>query len=104
MGDQERSFRGGLKNVNIWYAHQITTVLCLLRVAPGVNPYQKRGWTNFERHIGGFLHGSQFYHLEKVIEGQPKWKELETTYFNTSTKREPPMIPEAFDEFLEERT
>lgn len=52
---QEASFKGGLKHVNLWYAHPLTYVWLLTVVPYGVSPYTERGWPMFERSIAGLV-------------------------------------------------
>lgn len=94
------SFMHGLKSVNLWYSHQMTTVWMLTRVPKGVKPYVERGWPCFERQVATMtkpFHFSLDLGLLPEDYGGRQYYDLKNT---CNCKRPPPVHPSVFRESL----
>jgi hypothetical protein len=99
--DEElESFKRGLKSVNLWYAHKMTTVWMLTKVPNGVRPYDDRGWPNFERELATMTKPFHFaLDLGLIHEGY-ETREYYTLKDHCNSRRSAPMHPSDFRNIL----
>lgn len=120
-------FVNAMKIINVWYAHQCTHTWAMstLPAEEGVNPYNLRGWCNFEQLVSAFSQGPILdlgsldldsenlvhrYKEKKVAKDVVEEKKVVINDANFGEvlrnlhgKRRVPMVTEGFDTFLNER-
>lgn len=99
---ETNSFKGGLKNCNLWYAHEAIEAWLLTTVPLGVTPYTERGWPTFERAISSMITPD---HMLLDI-GQYKAdnaKSWPLIYKECKAGRSPPKAPDLFNAELAQK-
>ena len=96
-------FDRGLKNVNLWYAHQQTVVWLIKWTPPTMEyAYMSRGWPFFESQVAALIKDSR-----KLFDfGQCKLdriKDWNDAYGQCQIMRRPPMTPDHFAEAIKSK-
>lgn len=100
--EQQESFKRALRNVNLWYAHELVFSLLLTLVPDGVKPYMERGWPSFEYAISGLIKSDgMFLDLAGIPwEGPAKFKDWDDfasrVLFPCRISRPAPCTPASF--------
>ena len=102
--EEKATFGRGLKGINEWYGHQLTTVLLVddeLPPGPKTNSkqYLERGWCLMEFYASGIVKNSlNLISLSELSGEETEWWQV---YNNGKAGRAPPMVPTAFAVKLE---
>ena len=102
--EEKATFGRGLKGINEFYGHQLTTVLLVddeLPPGPKTNSkqYLERGWCLMEFYASGIVKGSDcLISLSKLSGDETSWLYVR---INGTAGRAPPMAPAAFAVKLE---
>jgi len=105
---QERSpeeharFKRGLHDVNLWYAHQLSSVWLLKWTLERVtNKYMDRGWPFFEQAVASMLTDSvNLIELNENTIQSNNWTALLRL---SNVDRKPPMLPGDFAQALQQK-
>ena len=88
---EDALFRRALADLELWYAHEQTTVLLLTESGVG-RRYEERGWTTYESLVARILKARSYMVWPAVIDvGHPA---------RSQEMQAPPPTPEAFREML----
>lgn len=104
---QKATFSAGLKTINVWYVHRLTTVILVTSLPAGaasnysnVTAYSARGWTSTERALSSIVKSTSclFDAAKLDDEGSLVEEDLEKLV----AKRRAPIEPEKFCNNLRE--
>mmetsp|Transcript_33628 Transcript_33628/g.73187 ORF Transcript_33628/g.73187 Transcript_33628/m.73187 type:complete len:527 (-) Transcript_33628:126-1706(-) len=92
-------FSEALRSVNLWYAHQHTTVWMLKWTPPGMPEYTCRGWPSFEQATASMIKDSRrIFDLDgERLSSASSWMAI---YQNSRAGRSPPINPIDFKKVL----
>lgn len=94
------SFKRGLCDVNLWYAHQATDSWLLTMPLPDSLPYDERGWPTFERAVSSMLTPCYaLVDLETFAQDGGRKNQQKN-----QPARNPPFIATLFAELLNDKT
>jgi len=92
---ESMAFEKALRDINLWYAHQHTTVWMLRWTPPGHPKYMDRGWPFFEQATSCMIKDcTRIFEIKPDNIGFPDWMR---------STRSPPIIPDDFEKLLEEK-
>jgi len=98
--EEAQSFKKGLQQVNIVYAHQVIDTWMLQWTPKEIPNYMQRGWPFFERCVSSLIKdAAKLYDIKHMFDYQ-SWQQVHD--FSTED-RLPPITPAAFDKLLEEK-
>lgn len=104
--EETASFKRGLRDVNLWYAHRYTISVLLTPVPEGVRPYKERGWPTFEFNISCLAKNpNRVLDLGVALPGPEETFEdfddiMSKLVSPCKAKRPPPCSPETFETVL----
>jgi len=95
-------FKRGLKDVNLWYAHEATESWLMTEPLLGKLPYESRGWPTFERCISSIATRRHalldFGQYNPAADVDKYWGKI---WRRCTAKRQPPITPSTFCVLLE---
>jgi len=92
--EEQASYERSLHHMNLWYAHQETSVWLLSKPPPSTQPYGERGWPTFERAISQMITpGCKVLDLG-LLDG--RCKDWSRTVEVCKAGQQPPTVPETF--------
>jgi len=95
--DEASSFARGLEDCYLWFAHQTTECWLLQAVAPGMVPYEDRGWPYFEVEISSMITP------QHMLINIGKWRTNISDWFRLyQACRMERSVPETPNDFLED--
>jgi hypothetical protein len=99
---EQATFKCGLRNVNLWYSHQLTSVWLLKWVPDRVtHKYMDRGWPFFEQAISSMITDStNLVDLDCNSVESCDWTSLHEL---CRSQRKPPMLPDIFAARLQQK-
>lgn len=106
---EKQRFAKGLKTINAWYVHRLTTVILVSRHPPDMSkysnstPYNNRGWTRTERALSSIVKSSDcLLDASKMHVVTDAKAEVELDLGKLVAERGPPVSPEHFEKNLRE--
>lgn len=102
--EEQTSFGWGLKHVNLWYAHKMSTVWMLTKVPIGVKPYDERGWPNFERAVATMTKAFHFALDLGLMQDGDETRGYYSLKDQCNSRRSAPMHPSDFRSILGDKS